>query len=515
MSDAAVGEETENSEGHARITALREKGIDPFPARVAPYTRLTELFAAHADKNEAELDAEAVSCAVAGRLMAVRSFGKLSFGKLREDGQQIQVSFKKQELDPETFAFFKGLHVGDFVRVEGVLWLTRTGELTVNAREISMLAKSMRPLPEKWAGVKDIEVRYRQRYLDLLANPRAREVAVVRSRSISAVRSFLEGRDFLEVETPVLQPIYGGAAARPFTTHHNQLGQNLFLRISDELYLKRLVVGGLDRVFEIGHNFRNEGISKKHNPEFTMMECYQAFADYRDMMDLTEAMVQHVAEKVLGSTTIEPWEVEEGEEVGPVIEVGGKWPRLSMRDALLKETGVDIHEASTLESLQKAAREKGLHVSDAPTWGTLMDDLFSEHVEPKLIQPTFITDYPVELSPLAKRSVEDPRFVERFELFMAGMELANAYSELNDPIDQRERFLEQQSAASEGDEEAHPMDEDYVRALEHGLPPTGGLGVGLDRLVMVLTAAPNLREVVLYPHMRPEQPAATADESGD
>jgi len=290
----------------------------------------------------------------------------------------------------------------------------------------------------------------------------------------------------------------------------------LYLRISDELYLKRLVVGGLDRVYEIGHNFRNEGISKKHNPEFTMMECYQAFADYRDMMDLTEAMIQHVATSALGTTTVAPMS-EEGEDAeegeGVTIELGGQWPRVTLRDSILKETKVDVLEASSLEALQKAIAEAGLPVSDAPTWATLLDDLFSEYVEPKLIQPIFITDYPVELSPLAKRSPDDPRLVERFELFIAGMELANAYSELNDPIDQRERFEEQRRAASEGDEEAHPMDEDYLRALEHGLPPTGGLGVGLDRLVMVLTASPSLREVVLYPHMRPEKSQALSTDA--
>jgi len=505
--------EQERDDERERVANLRDKGIDPYPARVAPYTRVTELRAAHEGKTEAELEETPVSAAVAGRVMALRSFGKLSFFKLCEDGVLIQVSAKKNELDEDTYALFKSLHVGDFVRVEGPLWITRTGELTVDARSITMLSKSLRPLPEKWSGLKDKEARYRQRYLDLLSNPRSRQIAVTRSKAISSLRRFLDEREFLEVETPVLQSIYGGAAARPFTTHHNQLDQGLYLRISDELYLKRLVVGGLDRVYEIGHNFRNEGISKKHNPEFTMMECYQAFADYRDMMDLTEAMIQFVAESALGTTTVVPVSEEGEEEAGVTIELGGSWPRVSLRDSIFKETQVDVLEASSLEALRKAIAEAGLPVSDAPTWATLLDDLFSEYVEPKLIQPTFITDYPVELSPLAKRSVDDPRLVERFELFIAGMELANAYSELNDPIDQRERFEEQGRAANEGDEEAHPMDEDYLRALEHGLPPTGGLGVGLDRLVMVLTASPSLREVVLYPHMRPEKSQALSSDS--
>jgi lysyl-tRNA synthetase class 2 len=505
--------EQERDDERERVAILREKGIDPYPARVAPYTRVAELRATYEGKTEAELEETPVSAAVAGRVMALRSFGKLSFFKLCEDGVLIQVSAKKNELDEDTFALFKSLHIGDFVRVEGPLWITRTGELTVDARSITMLSKSLRPLPEKWSGLKDKEARYRQRYLDLLSNPRSRQIAVTRSKAISSLRRFLDEREFLEVETPVLQTIYGGAAARPFTTHHNQLDQGLYLRISDELYLKRLVVGGLDRVYEIGHNFRNEGISKKHNPEFTMMECYQAFADYNDMMDLTEAMIQFVAESALGTTTVVPVSEDGEEEAGATIELGGRWPRVSLRDSIFKETQVDVLEASSLEALRKAIAEAGLPVSDAPTWATLLDDLFSEYVEPKLIQPIFITDYPVELSPLAKRSTDDPRLVERFELFIAGMELANAYSELNDPIDQRERFEEQGRALSEGDEEAHPMDEDYLRALEHGLPPTGGLGVGLDRLVMVLTASPSLREVVLYPHMRPEQSQANSSDS--
>jgi lysyl-tRNA synthetase class 2 len=334
--DQGKDREKEGEDGRERIANLREKGIDPYPARVAPYTRVAELRAAHEGKTEAELEETPVTAAVAGRITALRSFGKLSFFKVCEDGSLIQVSAKKNELDEDTFALFKSLHVGDFVRVEGELWITRTGELTVNAKSITMLSKSLRPLPEKWAGLKDKEARYRQRYLDLLANPRSREIAVIRSKAISSLRRFLDDREFMEVETPVLQTIYGGAAARPFTTHHNQLDQGLYLRISDELYLKRLVVGGLDRVYEIGHNFRNEGISKKHNPEFTMMECYQAFADYRDMMDLTEAMVQHVAESALGTTTIVPGEAEGEEDVGATFVLGGIWPGVTLRFSIFK-----------------------------------------------------------------------------------------------------------------------------------------------------------------------------------
>jgi lysyl-tRNA synthetase class 2 len=311
------------------------------------------------------------------------------------------------------------------------------------------------------------------------------------------MRAFLDERGFIEVETPSLQPLYGGAAARPFVTHHNTYDQDLYLRISDELYLKRLIVGGLDRVYEIGHNFRNEGVSRKHSPEFTMMECYQAYADYRDMMDLTEQMVQFVANRVLGTTSVSYQ--------GTTLEFGGRWPRISLGDAIEERTGIDILEAKDLASLREATRKAGHHPSDAPTWGVLVDDLFSEHVEPHLIQPIFITDHPVELSPLAKRSRLDPRLVERFEPYTAGMEIGNAFSELNDPVDQRARFEEQAKAGAEGDEEAHPVDENYLTAMEHGMPPTGGLGIGVDRLVMVLADAPSIRETVLFPHVKPEE----------
>ena len=387
--------------------------------------------------------------------------------------------------------------MGDFVRVEGVIWRTQKGELTLDARGIELLSKSLRPLPEKWHGLADVEARFRQRYLDLLVNEPARDTAVKRSRVISAMRAFLDGRGFVEVETPVLQPLYGGAAARPFETHHNAYDQDLYLRISDELYLKRLVVGGLDRVYEIGHNFRNEGVSRKHNPEFTMMECYQAYADFGDMMDLTESMVGEIAERVLGVNRVEYQ--------GHTLELAAPWPRVTLRDAIAERCGgVDILAADDLEGLRESVRSAGLDPGEAPTWGVLVDDLFSEHVEPELIQPCFITHYPVELSPLAKRSVEDPRVVERFEVFVAGVELGNAFSELNDPVDQRGRFEAMQTAREQGDEEAHPLDEEFLTCLEHGMPPTGGLGVGVDRLVMFLTDAPSLREVLLFPHMRPQ-----------
>jgi lysyl-tRNA synthetase class 2 len=463
---------------------------------VAAFERVADVRAAHDAKDAETLEAEAPPAAVAGRILAVRSFGKLRFWRLVEAGEAIQISLRKQEMDAAAFALGKGIDVGDFVRVEGVVWRTKTGELTVDARAITVLAKSVRPLPEKWHGLQDVEARFRQRYLDLLANPRAREIAIVRSRVVTAMRAFLDGRGFLEVETPVLQPIYGGAQARPFTTHHNQLGQDLYLRISDELYLKRLVIGGLDRVYEIGRNFRNEGISKKHNPEFSIMECYQAYADYHDMMELTEAMLKHVAREAVGTLSL-PWR-------GGTLELDGTWPRRSMRDAILEATGVDIQAAADVEALRAAVRQQGLDPGDAPTWAVLVDELFSEHVEPDLQQPVFVTNHPVALSPLAKESREDPRVAERFELYIGGMEIGNAFSEQNDPAVQRERFVAQQRDADAGDQDAHPMDEDFLRALEHGMPPTGGLGIGIGRLSMVLTDAPSLREVKLFPHMRPE-----------
>lgn len=479
-----------------RVQALRAAGVDPYPARVAPVERIAAVRSRGEGRDAAALEAAPEPVAVAGRVLAIRSFGKLVFLTLREDGADLQASGKKAELGDDGFARLQELAVGDFVRVEGPLWRTRTGELTVDARRVDVLAKALRPLPEKWHGLQDVERRFRQRYLDLLANPGVREAAVKRSRVVTAMRAFLDARGFLEVETPVLQPVYGGAHARPFSTRYEAYDQHVFLRISDELYLKRLVIGGLDRVYEIGRNFRNEGVSRKHNPEFTMMECYQAFADYRDMMELAQSLFQHVVHAVTGGSRV----TFRGQE----IEFGGEWPRVAICDALRDRVGVDVLAAPDFGSLRARVLEKGLDPGDARTWGQLVDQLFSEHVEPTLIQPTFVTNHPVELSPLAKRSAEDPRLVERFEPFVAGMELGNAFSELNDPADQRERFEEQRRLHAQGDEEAHPLDEDFLLALEHGMPPTGGLGVGVDRLVMVLTDAAHLREVLLFPYMRPE-----------
>ena len=479
-----------------RLEALRQAGVDPYPARVGAFVPLSRIVEEHDQKTEEDLEAERPAACVVGRIVARRSFGKLLFLRLSEAGEALQVTASKADLSEQEFAFVRQLDVGDFVRVEGRVWRTKRGELSVAAGRVEILAKSLRSLPEKWHGLQDVEARYRQRYLDLLASPEARSIAIARARTVTALRSFLDAKGFLEVETPVLQPVYGGAAARPFTTHHNTLDQTLYLRIADELYLKRLVVGGLDRVYEIGHNFRNEGISRKHNPEFTMLECYQAYANYEDMMDLVQAMVQQAVREVFGGTRVRYGDQD--------LEFGGSWQRRSLCGSIQEATGVDVLAAPDLEALRKAVRDKGLDPGEAPTWGRLVDDLLSEHVEPTLMQPTLLTDYPVELSPLAKRSPGNPRLVERFEIFVAGIEIGNAFSELNDPDEQRRRFEEQTRAAEAGDEDAHPMDEDYLRALEHGLPPTAGLGVGVDRLVAVLTGSPNLREVILFPHLRPE-----------
>ncbi len=485
----------EQQSRRARLDALRAEGIDPYPAHVEPWLPISELRERFEPLDVETLESNPERVAVVGRVMASRSFGKLMFLRIVESGEAIQVSAKKNQLGPELFDFISRLDVGDFARFEGNVWRTKTGELTVDATSARLLAKSLRGLPEKWHGLSDVEARYRQRYLDLLVNEDARRIALVRSRVVTSMRKFLDERGFVEVETPALQPLYGGAAARPFTTHHRTHDQELYLRISDELYLKRLVVGGLDRVYEIGHDFRNEGVSRKHNPEFTMMECYQAYADYRDIMELVESMFREIAIAVNGSAVLEY--------CGEKIDLSGEWPRIPLCQAVRDATGIDVLAFSDADSLRAAIREKNLGSGDSATWATLVDELCSDHVEPRLVQPTFITNHPVELSPLAKRSADDPRLVERFEVFIGTMEIGNAFSELNDPDDQRSRLEAELRANAAGDEEAHPIDEDFLRALEHGMPPTGGLGVGVDRLVMLLTDAAHIREVILFPHLRP------------
>lgn len=482
-----------------RAEQLHERGIDPFPARVPrPLDPVRDVVARWGEAEAAVLGASNVQVCVAGRIVGLRSFGKAAFVVVQGDGERLQIWVKRDAIGAERYETFKLYEVGDFLWARGALVRTKTHELTVDAVEIGFLAKAMRPLPEKFHGLQDVELRYRQRYLDFLVNPETRRIVVTRSRMVKALRDILDERGFLEVETPVLQPIYGGANARPFTTVHNAYDQKLFLRVSFELYLKRLVIGGLDRVYEIGRDFRNEGISKKHNPEFSMLEVYQAYADYADMMDLVETLVSQAALRVLGTTVVE--------RDGHSIDLTPPWPRRSMADLVREASGIDIDRHTELADLRRAVEAANLFDVDAAgakSWAALVDELFSRTVEPSLVSPTFVLDYPVALSPLAKRSAERPHLVERFEAFIGGMEIANAFSELNDPDDQRARFESQAEMRRHGDEEAHPVDEDFLLALEHGMPPTGGMGLGIGRLAMVFTGASHLREVKVFPHLRP------------
>jgi lysyl-tRNA synthetase class 2 len=481
-----------------KLEALREMGVDPYPLRsdcnctAAAAVQMLEEW-----KQAGNEGGPPQRVKICGRMMSVRVMGKASFAHIVDGSGRIQIYLRLAEdgVDENTYELFrKYLDIGDIVQAGGRLFFTRTGEPSLMVTGLALLAKSLRPLPEKWHGLKDVETRYRQRYLDLIANDEVRRIFVTRSRIVAALRRFLDSRGFIEVETPVLQPVYGGAMARPFTTYYHALDQEVFLRIADELYLKRLIVGGLERVYEICKDFRNEGVSSEHNPEFTQLEVYQAYADYYDMMRLAEDAFFHVATEVLGSAQIQYQSRE--------IDLTPPWRRLSMRDAILEQTGIDIYEFLTLDALRGRVEESGLDVDPQPTRGTLVDEIFSEYVEPKLVQPTFITDFPLEISPLAKKKPDRPDLVERFELFIGGLELGNAFSELNDPLDQRERFLEQARQRAAGDEEAHPMDEDYVRALEYGMPPTGGMGWGIDRMVMLFTDQSSIREVILFPHLR-------------
>ncbi len=481
-----------------KLERLREKGIDPYPLRAecthstAEAIRMLEEW-----KEKGGEDGPPEVVKLCGRMMSVRVMGKASFAHIADGSGRFQtyVRLADEGVDAETYELFKrDLDIGDIIQVEGTLFFTRTGEPSLRVTKLTLLAKSLRPLPEKWHGLKDVETRYRQRYVDLIVNEDARRVFVTRSHIVAALRRFMDSRGFIEVETPVLQPIYGGAMARPFTTYYHALDQEVFLRIADELYLKRLIVGGLDRVYEICKDFRNEGVSSHHNPEFTQLEVYQAYADYHDMMSLAEDAFSHVAEVVLGTVRVSYQ--------GHELDLTPPWRRLPMRDGILEETGIDIYQAPTVELLRQRVEDQGLDVDPQPTRGSLVDEIFSEYVEPKLIQPTFITDFPLEISPLAKKKPDNPDLVERFELFIGGLELGNAFSELNDPVDQRERFMEQGRQREAGDDEAHPMDEDYVRALEFGMPPTGGMGWGIDRMVMLFTDQSSIREVILFPHLR-------------
>ncbi|NLM74001.1 MAG: lysine--tRNA ligase [Clostridiaceae bacterium] len=472
-----------------KLKDLQNAGQDPFKIVKYDVTHHT----AEIIENFEEFEGKDVS--LAGRLMSKRGMGKSSFCDLQDRDGKIQLYVRINDIGAEEYENFKKLDLGDIIGVKGYVFRTKMGEISVHVTSYTLLSKSLRPLPEKFHGLKDPDTRYRQRYLDLIVNPEVRKTFMIRSKIISAIRRFLDNRGFLEVETPILNTIPGGAAARPFITHHNTLDIDMYLRIAPELYLKRLIVGGLERVYELGRMFRNEGMSIKHNPEFTMMEVYQAYTDYHGMMDLAESMISSVAQEVLGTTKISYQ--------GTEIDLTPPWPRLTMVEAVKKYADVDFNNIKTDEEAIKAAKEKGLTIEGKPTKGEVLNLFFEEFAEQNLIQPTFIIDYPVEVSPLTKRKPDQPELTERFELFITGREFGNAYSELNDPIDQKERFLDQVRKREAGDEEANMMDDDFVTALEHGLPPTGGLGIGIDRLVMLLTDSYSIRDVLLFPTMKP------------
>jgi lysyl-tRNA synthetase class 2 len=474
---------------YEKVQRLRERGIEPYPLRASrthTANQAVTRFRAGESMNNVRL---------AGRITANRWTGKITFLDLRDGSGRIQLLVKQDALGEEVYkAFLKDYDLGDFIGVSGNVFESKRGEVTLEVHEITMLAKAIAPPPEKWHGLKDVEQRYRQRYVDLMSSDDVRHIFIARTKIIAAMRRYLDAHGFIEVETPTLQPIYGGALAKPFTTHHNELDRELYLRIATELYLKRLIVGGLDAVYEIGKDFRNEGIDATHQPEFTMMECYQAYADYTDIMKLVEEVINECAQAALGTTQIE--------REGKAINLTPPWPRISMRDAILEATGVDIYVDSDLDSLSARIEEKNMRVEPKLSWGKQVDELFGEYVQPKLIQPTFIIDHPVEISPFAKRKPDNPRVVERFEAFAGGMECGNAFTELNDPEDQFTRFQEQARALRAGDAEAQQMDEDFIRALMHGMPPTGGLGIGIDRLSMLLTGQHSIRDVILFPQLR-------------
>ncbi len=478
-----------------KLEELKALGIDPYgqPYEVTHHTR--DLHDTYKEVSGEALEKDPIECSVAGRIIAWRNFGKAAFSHIQDETGRIQVYFRKDILG-DKFKIIKKFDIGDIVGIKGTLFRTKTNELTILVKDFTFLTKSLRPLPEKWHGLKDIELRYRQRYVDLIVNPEVRETFAKRSAIIKFIRDFLEREGFIEVETPMMHQIPGGAAAKPFKTHHNALGIDLYLRIAPELYLKRLLVGGYERVYELNKNFRNEGISTKHNPEFTMLEFYVAYKDYNFLMDFTEKLFTELLLKIHGSLKI-PY----GEHM---LDFTPPWPRITMYEAM-KSHGVPEDVLYDYEKAREWARAEGIDLKDVHTLGKVLDEIFKEKVEPDLIQPTFIIDYPVELSPLAKRKKDNPELVERFELFIASREIANAFTELNDPADQKERFMKQVEARDRGDEEAHRFDEDFIRALEYGMPPAAGEGIGIDRLVMVLTNSQSIRDVILFPQLKPEK----------
>ena len=474
---------------------LRQAGVELYPNDFRVQDHLADIIDRYEDWSEEALAREERIFVCAGRIMSMRSFGQAAFMHIKDGSGRLQIYIKRDVIGKEEYRLFKKIDIGDFVGVKGTVFRTNTGELTLLAQEVRILSKSLRPLPEKWHGLRDVETRYRQRYVDLVVNDSIREVFIKRSKIIQKIQEFMRTCGFVEVETPMMQPIPGGATARPFKTFHNALGIDLYLRIAPELYLKRLLVGGLERVFEINRNFRNEGISFQHNPEFTMLEFYQAYATYEDLMTFTEEMVCAVAQELNGSLEL----TYQGKE----IDLSRPWPRYRLSEALVTFGGLEKSEVEDETKLRARAESLGISTAGQET-GKVLTKLFDVLVEPKLEQPTFITHYPLDVSPLSRRNEDDPSLVDRFELFIAGYEIANGFSELNDPVDQKERFLQQVEAREAGDEEAHFMDEDYIRALEYGMPPAAGEGVGIDRLVMLFTDLPSIREVILFPHLRPE-----------
>lgn len=477
-----------------KLNEIREFGVEPYPHKYEP-THTTSVI--HRDFAETqETPDETQRIRLAGRIMTKRDHGKSSFAHLQDSEGRIQIYVRRDKVGAEPYLVYRRFDVGDIIGVEGVVFRTRTGELTVLVDEVQLLSKSIRPLPEKWHGLQDKQTRYRQRYADLIMNPEVKRVFIKRTQIVQAIRDMLNAQSFIEVETPVLQPIYGGASARPFTTYHHTLAQSLYLRIANELYLKRLIVGGFDRVYEFSRDFRNEGMDRDHNPEFTMLELYQAYADYLDIMALTETLIADTVARVHGTTKI-PYQEHE-------IDFTPPWRRLTMIASIQEQSGIDAASLSA-DELYTAAVNAGVALAGDESKGEIIAELFDALVEPKLIQPTFITDYPLEVSPFAKKKPDNPAFVERFEFFISGMEVGNAFSELNDPVDQRQRFIEQANRLENGDEEAFMLDEDYLRALEYGMPPTGGLGIGIDRLTMLLTNQYAIRDVILFPQMRPER----------
>ncbi|CDQ37746.1 Lysine--tRNA ligase [Virgibacillus salexigens] len=477
-----------------KLDQFVEQGVDPFGGKFTRTHLASELKDMYDRYSKEELEEKEEEVTIAGRMMTKRGKGKAGFAHIQDISGQIQLYIRKDKVGEEAYEIFTSSDMGDIIGVTGVMFKTKVGELSVKATRFQLLTKSLRPLPEKYHGLKDIEQRYRQRYLDLITNMDSKETFVLRSKIIQAMRRYLDGQGFLEVETPMLHGIPGGASARPFETHHNALDIPLYMRIAIELHLKRLIVGGLEKVYEIGRVFRNEGVSTRHNPEFTMIELYEAYADYHDIMSLTENLIAHIAKEVLGTTNVTYGDHE--------VKLAPEWTRLHMVDAVKEKTGVDFWKQLTDEEARNLAKEHGVEITDTMTFGHVVNEFFEQKVEEELIQPTFIYGHPVEISPLAKKNKADDRFTDRFELFIVGREHANAFSELNDPIDQRERFEAQVKERDQGNDEAHYMDTDFLEALEYGMPPTGGLGIGVDRLVMLLTNSPSIRDVLLFPQMR-------------